>query len=340
MRALTIQYVSLFVVSITTLGAATPNQDSLTDSLDGEAYHRIKGERVFIDFTAEDSLVAAAVLSFLNEQDVLPGLSDSVPSGVRAVLAHSLEALNEVAGSVIPEWSGGVALPLLGTLVVSTVEGSHLLDPEGKRILRHEWAHLGLAEELDGLRAPRWFDEGYAQWASGGFRAMEAWKLRLLLALGRTPPMDSLTLRWPSDRAEAEIAYLLSASAVTHLLGQSGGRGLQVFLDRWRLDRAFEPAFRSVFGLTTSQFEEDWKKHIKDRYGWLFVLSHSTIFWMALALILLVVVQVRRSHNREKMARLRAREPASYPAYWTREIDEGYRDEDAYESRSVQNRQL
>ena len=317
MRAFTVQCVSLLIGSITTLGAATLNQTSLTDSLDGEAYHRIKGERVFVDFTAEDSLVAAAVLSFLNGQDVLPGLPDSVPSGVRAVLAHSLEALNEVSGLVIPEWSGGVALPRLRTLVIPSLEGSHLLDPEGKRILRHEWAHLGLAEELDGLRAPRWFDEGYAQWASGGFRAMEAWKLRLLLAVGRAPSMDSLSLRWPSDRAEAEIAYLLSASAVTYLLGQSGDRGLQIFLDRWRLDRAFEPAFQSVFGLTISQFEEDWKKHIKDRYGWLFVLSHSTIFWMALALILLLIVQVRRSRNREKMARLRARELPDHPAYWT-----------------------
>ena len=317
MRAFTVQCVSLLIGSITTLGAATLNQTSLTDSLDGEAYHRIKGERVFVDFTAEDSLVAAAVLSFLNGQDVLPGLPDSVPSGVRAVLAHSLEALNEVSGLVIPEWSGGVALPRLRTLVIPSLEGSHLLDPEGKRILRHEWAHLGLAEELDGLRAPRWFDEGYAQWASGGFRAMEAWKLRLLLAVGRAPSMDSLSLRWPSDRAEAEIAYLLSASAVTYLLGQSGDRGLQIFLDRWRLDRAFDPAFRSVFGLTISQFEEDWKKHIKDRYGWLFVLSHSTIFWMALALILLLIVQVRRSRNREKMARLRARELPDHPAYWT-----------------------
>ena len=145
---------------------------------------------------------------------------------------------------------------------------------------------------------------------------MEAWKLRLLLALGKAPPMDSFTLRWPSSRVEAEFAYLLSASAVTYLLSESGDRGLKVFLERWHLDKAFEPAFRSVFGLTTSQFEEDWKKHVKDRYGWLFILSHSAIFWMALALILLLVVQVRRTRNQEKMARLRARELPEQPAYW------------------------
>ena len=305
-----------FILSITILVAATPTQESLTDSLAGAPDRRISGARAYIAFTAEDSLVAAAVLGFLDGQAALPGLPDSVPGTVRAVLAHSLEAFDEVTGSVVPEWSGGVAIPRLSTLVVTTAKGSRLLDLEGRRTLRHEWAHLGLADALEGLRAPRWFDEGYAQWASGGFRAMEAWKLRLLLALGKAPPMDSLTLRWPSSRAEAEFAYLLSASAVTYLLGESGDRGLKVFLDRWRLDKAFEPAFRSVFGVTTSQFEEDWKKHVKDRYGWLFILSHSAIFWMALALILLLVVQVRRTRNQEKMARLRARELPEQPAYW------------------------
>ncbi len=322
-----------FILSITILVAATPNQEHLTDSLAGEPYRRISGARAFIDFTAEDSLVAAAVLGFLDGQAALPGLPDSVPGAVRAVLAHSLEAFDEVTGSVIPEWSAGVAIPRLSTLVVTTAKGSRLLDSEGRRTLRHEWAHLGLADALEGLRAPRWFDEGYAQWASGGFDAMEIWKLRLLLALGKAPSMDSLTLRWPSGRAEAEVAYLLSASAVTYLLGESGDRGLRIFLDRWREDEIFEPAFRSVFGLTTSQFEEDWKKHVKDRYGWLFVLSHSAIFWMVLALILLLVVQVRRTRNREKMARLRARELPEQPAYWIQVIGGDTSDEDSYESR-------
>ena len=321
------------VLSITVLVAATPTQENLTDSLAGAPYRRISGERAFIDFTSEDSLVAAAVLAFLDGQADLPGLPDSVPGAVRAVLAHSFEAFDEVTGSVVPEWSSGVAIPRLSTLVVTPANGSRLLDSEGRRTLRHEWAHLGLAEALEGLRAPRWFDEGYAQWASGGFRAMEAWKLRLLLALGNAPSMDSLTLRWPSGRAEAEVAYLLSASAVTYLLGEGGDRGLRIFLDRWRLDRAFEPAFRSVFGLTTSQFEEDWKKHVKDRYGWLFVLSHSAIFWMMLALILLLVVQVRRTRNQERMARLRARELPEEPSYWLRGTGGDYSDEDRYESR-------
>ena len=295
----------------------------LPDSLDGARYSRLEGVRAHVYHVARDSLIAREVLQFLDAQRALPGLPDSVPDQVRAVLAHTSDAFDELTGGVVPEWRAGVAIPSLQMLVVPTRGGPSVLSTEGRRTLRHEWAHLGLSSELGGLRAPRWFNEGYAQWASGGFDVSEVWRLRVLLALGRTPPMDSLELRWPSDRAQAELAYLLSASAITYLLAGSGDRGLAIFIDRWKSLRSFEAAFRSTFGATTAQFEEDWKNHIKKRYGWLFVLSHSAVFWMFLALVLLVMVRVRQGRNREHLARLRAGELPDDPAFWTDDPDGG-----------------
>jgi hypothetical protein len=268
-----------------------------------------------------DALLAARVLDLLEGQPTLPGIPDSLPASVTAYLAHSSEAFDALTGGRVPEWRAGVALPELGLMVLPTGEGRGLLDPEGRRVLRHEWAHLGLHQALGGLRPPRWFDEGYAQWASGGFDATEGWRLRILVALGRTPPLDSLTLTWPRDRASADAAYLLAASAVTYLLGESGERGLEVFLERWNAERSFEAALRRTFGVTTSQFEEDWRGHVRRRYGWLFVLSHSVVFWMALALVLLVMVRIRKTRNRERMARLRAREVPDHPAFWHSESE-------------------
>jgi hypothetical protein len=212
-----------------------------------------------------------------------------------------------------------VAIPAQGLIVVPTGEGTRILDPEGRRTLRHEWAHVALYQRLGGLRSPRWFDEGYAQWASGGWDATQAWKLRVLIALGRAPSLDSLTLRWPRDRVAAETAYLLSASALSFLLADSGERGLALFLERWSRDRSFENALRFTFGVTSGQFEEDWRRHVKDRYGWVFVLSHSALFWMLLAFVLLLMMRVRQSRNREHMARLRAGEIPDQPAFWTQQ---------------------
>jgi hypothetical protein len=289
----------------------------LPDSLGGEPYRSIQGTRARVHFAEPDALVAARVLELLDGQAPLPGLPDSVPAGVTAVLAHTSEAFDELTGGVVPEWRAGVAIPSAGMLVIPSGEGPRVLDPEGRRTLRHEWAHLGLHAYLGDLRVPRWFSEGYAQWASGGFDASEAWRLRVLLALGRAPPMDSLELRWPAGREEARTAYLLAASAIAYLLEPSGERGLAIFLERWREQRSFDEALRSTFGVTPGQFEEDWKRHVRSRYGWLLVLGHSTVFWMLLVLVLLLMVRTRRVRNREKLARLRAAELPENPAYWT-----------------------
>lgn len=291
------------------------------DTLDGESYHVLLGQRARIHFAPEDSLVAVRVLELLEAQAPLPGLPDSVPSGVVAVLAHTPAAFDELTGGVVPEWRAGVAIPAARMLVIPSGEGPSVLATEGRRTLRHEWAHLGLHAYLGDLRAPRWFDEGYAQWASGGFDATEAWRLRVLLALGRAPPMDSLALRWPSGREEARTAYLLAASAISLLLEPAGERGLELFFTRWREARSFDQALRTTFGVTPGQFEEDWKRHVRSRYGWLLVLSHSSVFWLVLALVLLLMVRVRRTRNREKLARLRAMELPERPAFWT-DVDE------------------
>lgn len=305
--------------------AVSPQADGATaqaprsivpDTLDGRPYDSITGARATLFFSPADSLVAERVGEIVEGWPALPGLPVTMPEDPRIVLAHSPTAFDQMTGGVVPEWRAGVAIPSANTLIVPTGEGVRVVDGEGLRTLRHEWAHLGLHGYLGDLRAPRWFDEGYAQWASGGFDAAGAWRLRVLMALGRAPPMDSLELRWPAGREEARIAYLLAASAVTYLLEAGGERGLRLFLDRWREARSFDSAFRETFGLTPGQFEEDWQRHVRRRYGWLFVLSHSALFWLVLALVLLFMVRGRQARNREKLARLRAGEIPDSPAYW------------------------
>jgi hypothetical protein len=103
---------------------------------------------------------------------------------------------------------------------------------------------------------------------------------------------------------------------VTFLVGDSGARGVEVLLSRWKESRSFETGLRLTFGVTTGQFEEDWRRHVRKRYGWLFVLSHSAIFWMVLALSLVLMARIRLVRNRERMARLRADEIPDRPEFW------------------------
>ena len=304
------------VAGLTASVDAQDASDPVPDSLDGLAYVATRSQRAVIYHTNGDRLVARRVGELVDGFAALPGLPPSMPEGAHIVLAHSPAAFDEMTGGVVPEWRAGVAIPSWNVLVLPTGEGVRVVAGAGLRTLRHEWAHLGLAAYLGDLRIPRWFNEGYAQWASGGFDVAGSWRLRVLIARGRAPEMEDLTLRWPTDRQEARTAYLLAASAVTYVLEAGGEAGLATFLERWRTGRSFDDAFRDTFGVTLGQFEEDWKKHVRRRYGWLFVLSHSAVFWLLLALVLLFMVRGRQTRNREKMARLRAGELPDAPAWW------------------------
>jgi hypothetical protein len=235
---------------------------------------------------------------------------------VVAYIAPDSAAFDSLAGGTVPEWGAAVAVPSLRRMVIPREARRRTRGWTEARVLQHEWAHLGLHEFLPGLQVPRWFDEGYAEWSSGGWSPTEGWRLRVAFALGRAPPLDSLNLGWPRDRASAELAYLLSATAVEYLVRESGERGIRLFLTTWKEGGSFPGAMRRVYGVTVGQFEEDWKKYVRRRYGWPFVLSHSAVFWLTLTLALLVMVRIRRRRNREAMARLRATEPPDEPAYW------------------------
>jgi len=317
-RALRLALLGLVLVSLGCRPAfsQTPPSSPVQSAASPPSFRWVEGERLRVGFRGGDSIRAGQILDFLEGLPPLAGIPDTLPAGVSLFLAPDQASFDSLTGGGVPDWGAGVAVPSLDRIVMPGFGTRRVRGWDEARVLRHEWAHLGLHQRLRGLRVPRWFDEGYAEWASGGWSPGEEWRLRVAFALGRAPELDSLALSWPRDQASAELAYLLSATAVEYLVRESGVRGLEIFLERWAEGGSFDSAVRRVYGLTEGQLEEDWKKFVKKRYGWLFVLSHSSVFWLTLTLAFLVMVWVRRGRDREAMARLRATEPPDQPAYW------------------------
>jgi hypothetical protein len=311
MPRLVIPLLRLAVLGPLLLGLPTsvPGQDL------GDRYETTNLEAIRILHVAADSLLARAAGEALLAMPPLPGLPGLEPRDVEVVLAGSPEDFGLATGGRAPHWSAGVAIPAAGRIVLPAWSGSELGRGNAGSLLRHEWAHLGVYRGSGGRRAPRWFTEGYAEWA-GGWDRSRAWRLRLLLAAGRTPALDSLTLDWPGDRVPAESAYLLAASVLEYLVEASGERGLESLFRRWREGGSFETALRETYGVSSGRLEEDWRSWARDRYGWLFVLTHSGVAWGILALLLASTVLLRKRHNRDRMARLRARELPEAPAFW------------------------
>jgi len=248
----------------------------------------------------------------------LPGLPPAVlrqGPPIEVDLAPDRARWDSLTGGQIPDWSAGVAIPEENRIVLPLF-GARTGPADIGEILRHELAHVALHRYLAPARVPRWFDEGYATWASGGMDAQAAWMLRLAFLLHQAPALDSLELDWPEGAGQARLAYLLSASAVSLLGERAGERGMERLFASWRQTGTLDLALRRAFGITLGQFEREWQQEVGRRYGWALLLSDTIIFWLIIAPILLVLLLVRRRRDRERLARLRAAEPPDDPAYW------------------------
>lgn len=273
---------------------------------------------VRIHYWSEQQRLAASVAGNLPDSLIFPGLPAGIlePEGVDVWLAPDRARWDSLTGGAVPEWGAGVADPVAGLIVLPTFDWERTPLHDLGRTLRHELAHVALQRHLGAARTPRWFTEGYAQWAAGEWDTDSAWRLRLAFMGDRAPQLDSLTLDWPVAETDARLAYLLSASALAYLVDRSGEHGLRVLFLRWRESLSFEQAFRSTYGLTMGQFEEDWREHVKGRYGWTVFLGQWTFFWLIAAVLLIVLVVIRRRRDRERYEKLRATEPPDDPAYW------------------------
>lgn len=303
------------------VGAQRPMQEPAPspgvqpDRLAGESFAQLHADDFKVYFAPQDSLRAELVRAALQAQAPLPGLDPALPREVEVWLAPDERAFRRLSGGRPPEWSAAVAIPSRNRIVLPVGSPERRGHAPPLQTLRHEWAHIGLRQALPGLRVPRWFDEGYAQWAAGWDRG-DVWRLRVLVALGRTPPLDSLHLQWPADRAAAEVAYLTAATTLEYLVESSGEDALALFLERWRIDGRFDLALRRVYGVVPAQLEGDWRAWVKRRYGWLRVAGQTSVAWMLLAALLFFTVRARRRRRVERLAELRAGELPEAPAWW------------------------
>lgn len=237
----------------------------------------------------------------------LPGIPRSIVVGEMTILLAPTPAIfDSLTSGRTPDWAAGVAIPAQRLIILPNYRRAGAPgDPVVT--LRHEVAHLALNGHLDGL-VPRWFDEGYATWVSGGWDEASGWQIRLALLRGDAPPLDSLVLAWPRSESGARLAYLLSASAVRYLATSRGEPAFQAFIEEWRDGGTLDSAMRSVYQMTLSQFEQEWRAMVRRRYGWLLAFSQLAVFWFAIAVLVLVLGTARRRHNRERMEALRREE--------------------------------
>lgn len=274
----------------------------------------VERDSVRVVYWGDQREAATRTLEAAHDPIPLPGISGAALLPRATVYLPPDRLTFDSLASGVPAWAAGVAIPSTLTIVIPPGRGNvGAGDP--RVTLRHEIVHLAVHRHL-GDRVPRWFDEGYATWVSGGWDESTGWLIRLALLRGTAPPLDSLTLGWPRGEARARLAYLLSASAVRHLATSRGEPAFAAFIAEWRRVGSMETAMRSVYQMSLFQFEREWRGMVRRRYGWMLAISQIGAFWGVVAILVFLLGTLRRRRNREKLAELRREEymlPASTP---------------------------
>lgn len=194
-----------------------------------------------------------------------------------------------------PEWSAAIAQPTRHLIVLS---GPQLARGHAdlEYTIAHELAHLALQARIGEMGwIPLWLHEGLAVTWSRRVGIRER-----LSVLGRGPiRLGELSYSFPRDPARAHLAYIESAAAARRLLALGP---LPALLDRVRQGQEFDVAFRLVYGISLSDFEQQVFDEVgrTTRYVGLLTSSVTLFALLGLAFIIAGVQRVRRDRRRRR----------------------------------------
>ncbi len=262
----------------------------------------LRGGRFEVRYDASSERLARAVLRDAEEKRAFPGLPP-LRDTVRIVLAADAEQFRRLAGAGAPDWGGAFAFPDERLILMQGVNaGGSAGDP--LVTLRHELAHLALAEALGG-QVPRWFDEGYASFAAGEWGRDEVLATSFGLVWKGIPTLRGLDSLFYAGPDRANRAYALAHRAVAELSAMGKEHGLTLFFDYWRAEGSFERALRRAYGMTSADFERAWRGKVRRQYGALALAADLSVLSVFLVFLLGPLWWQRRRRLQERLERMR-----------------------------------
>lgn len=218
----------------------------------------------------------------------------------RIYVAKSESDFTRLTRGQVPEWGTGVAI--LGSKSIVMRQPQNLaVDPEFRRILIHEAAHLSLEVASGYQWVPRWIHEGFAMWQSHEWRMGQDITLAKALLTGSLIPLSELENVNDFHRAKAGLAYTESFLALDLFLDEFGRQGLVEFVTLLREGTSFRESFFRSTGLSYWEFQRLFESHAKHKYHFFYVLTDPSLLWILFVLLFILVFVWKKLQNRKKL---------------------------------------
>ncbi|MEO7038343.1 MAG: peptidase MA family metallohydrolase [Polyangiaceae bacterium] len=249
---------------------------------------------------------ADAVRSELTERLGFPVLSE-----VRVEIARTPLEMTTFAppGAPYPEYAAGVAYSELGLVLLTLAPVHPGSEQDLGEVFRHELAHVALNDALNGQPVPRWFNEGFAVFASGESAFVRMKTLSMATVGGSLIPLRDLERSFPNDEEKAQVAYAEAVDVLRFLVRREDAHRFRALIGELRSGKPFDKAVLDAYGVELSTLELEWRDDVSRRYTFWPILLSGTFFW-AIALGVFVWGWRRRRRRDKVTLRRWAREEA------------------------------
>ncbi|MDE0082243.1 MAG: hypothetical protein OXT72_06315 [Gammaproteobacteria bacterium] len=202
---------------------------------------------------------AQSIMRMLNEERDLPGLPAAASIAGRFITVSLAPDL--------PTGVDGRSLLDQSTIVLPLARWVDWEPARLRRVLRHELTHIAVGRFLGHLELPTWFEEGLAEWASGGLTCVGRARLGIetvrRLQTGKDLPSiedawDSIPMRLAYDFFASFFEFLETLH--THAL--VGG----VLIQRTH-DLGLETALQATYGLELQDLEVGWTRWLRGQHS-------------------------------------------------------------------------
>lgn len=175
-----------------------------------------------------------------------------------AVILYSNQQFQDVTDA--PGWSGGI----FDGKIRIPIGGIEHETPGLRRLLLHEYTHA-VVRAITPRRVPTWVNEGLAQYFEGrDVDSRQKEMLRQFAQAGKVPALAELEGSFLGlSGHQASYAYLLSLSAVRHMVDRYGMYRVKMVLEELASGADPSRAVSNALSLSPQDFERGWKRSLE-----------------------------------------------------------------------------